>query len=117
MGDKIACRGLEQRHKLRIRTQEFIGRNLAFVEEWVAQRPGMFELVKPRAAAIAMIRYEHPIESYQLALRLRDEKSTLIVPGQQFLLDGYFRLGFGPPRDYLEKGLERILDVFDSTVD
>ena len=111
LGDKIACRGLEQRHKLRIRTQEFIGRNLAFVEEWVAQRPGMFELVKPRAAAIAMIRYEHPIESYQLALRLRDEKSTLIVPGQQFLLDGYFRLGFGPPRDYLEKGLERILDV------
>ena len=76
-------------------------------------RPGMFELVKPKAAAIAMIRYKHPIESYKLARRLKDEKSTLIVPGQQFMIDGYLRLGFGPPRDYLEKGLERVLEVLD----
>jgi aspartate/methionine/tyrosine aminotransferase len=117
LADKIACHGLEQRDKLRLRTQEFIGRNLPFVEEWMALRPGMFELVKPKAAAIAMIRYKHPIESYKLAARLREEESTLIVPGQQFMLDGYFRLGFGPPRDYLEKGLERVLKVFDSTVD
>ena len=117
LSDTIACRGLELRDKLRIRTQEFIGRNLPFVEEWMSLRPGMFELVKPKAAAIAMIRYKHPIESYKLASRLKDEKSTLIVPGQQFMLDGYLRLGFGPPRDYLEKGLERVLEVLDSTVD
>jgi aspartate/methionine/tyrosine aminotransferase len=117
LSDKIACRGLELRDKLRVRTQEFIGRNLPLVQEWMALRPGLFECVPPKAAAIAMIRYKHPIESYKLAERLKDEQSTLIVPGQQFMLDGYLRLGFGPPQDYLEKGLARILEVLDSTVD
>lgn len=117
LAETIACYGLEQRDKLRIRTQSFINRNFSFVEEWMSTRPGMFELVKPKAAAIAMIHYKHPIESYKLATRLKDEKSTLIVPGQQFLLDGYFRLGFGPPKDYLGKGLERVLEVLDSTVE
>lgn len=115
LADTIACRGLEMRKKLRTRTQEFINRNLDFVYEWMSSRPGMFELVKPKAAAIAMIHYKHPIESYKLAARLKDEQSTLIVPGQQFMLDGYFRLGFGPPQDYLEQGLERVLMVLDST--
>ncbi len=117
LSDKIACRGLELRDKLRVRTQDFISRNLPFVQEWLSLRPGMFELVPPKAAAIAMIRYKHPIESNKLAERLKDEQSTLIVPGQQFMLDGYIRLGFGPPQDYLEKGLERVLKVLDSTVD
>ena len=93
LSDTIACRGLELRDKLRIRTREFIGRNLPFVEEWMSLRPGMFELVKPKAAAIAMIRYKHPIESYKRARRLKDEKSTLIVPGQQFMLDGLLATG------------------------
>ena len=48
------------------------------------------------------------INSSNLAERLRREKSVLIVPGDHFGMDGYIRIGTGPPKDYLLGGLDRI---------
>jgi aspartate/methionine/tyrosine aminotransferase len=43
-----------------------------------------------------------------LAWRLLKEKSTLIVPGDQFGMDGYIRIGMGHAGPYLSEGLGRI---------
>jgi hypothetical protein len=61
-----------------------------------------------------MVRYKHRINSTVLAERLRTEKSTLIVSGDQFGLDGYIRFGFGTEADYMAAGLARVGDVLDS---
>jgi len=39
---------------------------------------------------------------------LLKEKSTLIVPGDQFGMDGFIRIGMGDAPAYLTQGLERI---------
>ena len=40
------------------------------------------------------VAYKDPINSTELILRLKDTHSVLIVPGDHFHMDGYFRLGF-----------------------
>jgi aspartate/methionine/tyrosine aminotransferase len=47
-----------------------------------------------------------------LAEKLRVEKNILVVPGDQFGMDHYLRLGFGNPKDELLDGLGRIADTF-----
>lgn len=114
LSDAIACRALEMRERLYARTRTYLRGNLPVLQNWMDQRPGKFAWVPPRAGAIAMIRYKHRVNSSVLAERLRAEKSTLIVPGDQFLMDGYMRLGYGSERFYLEAGLKRLMEVLDS---
>src|SRR5947209_15177510 len=61
-----------------------------------------------RRGAICFLRYGLPINSSDLAWRLLKEKSTLIVPGDQFGMDGYIRIGMGHAGPYLSEGLGRI---------
>ena len=53
------------------------------------------------------------MNSTRLAEYLRTEKSTLVVPGDQFGMDHYLRIGFGPERQELETALERVREAFD----
>lgn len=67
-------------------------------------------MIAPQAGAVAYVKYKTKINSTHLAERLLREKSTLIVPGDHFGMDGYIRIGYGSPRDYLIAGLERVSD-------
>jgi hypothetical protein len=49
-----------------------------------------------------------PINSSELAQRLRTEKGVLIIPGDHFGLDHFLRISFGLPHDYLRAALDRI---------
>jgi aspartate/methionine/tyrosine aminotransferase len=42
---------------------------------------------------------------------VRVEKSTLIVPSDQFGMDGYLRIGYGGPEHDLMEGLRRLEEV------
>jgi aspartate/methionine/tyrosine aminotransferase len=53
------------------------------------------------------------VGSSELAERLRVEKDLLVVPGDQFGLDGYVRIGFGPPEGEVTEALGRIRELFD----
>jgi hypothetical protein len=37
----------------------------------------------------------------------------LVVPGDHFGMDGYLRIGFGPPVGELEEALGRLAEAFD----
>ena len=44
-------------------------------------------------------------------MRLIEEYSVEIVPGDLFGMDGYLRFSFGLPKDYLLAGLDRISQI------
>ena len=90
------------------RTRRFIREGYPVLEEWMRSHGDTFDIVPPQAAAIAFARYHIGIGSTELVNRLRDEKGVLIVPGDHFGLDGYLRISYGLPHDYLRDGLERI---------
>ncbi len=114
MSDLVGCRVLENREKLYARTRELINRNWPGFRKWLDQRAGMLNWLEPKGAAICMVKYKHPINSTLLAERLRTEKSTLIVPGDHFGMDGYVRFGFGTEEDYTHAGLVRVGEMLDS---
>ncbi len=100
------------RPRILARTRKMVRDNLALLHEWVDARKARFTLTPPDAGAIAMVRYDAPIPSLELAERLRVEHSLLIVPGAHFGIESTMRLGFGPPADELTGALECLGDAF-----
>ena len=98
----------EVRPRIIARTRKYIRDGYPVLEEWMRSHGNTFSLVPPEAAAIAFVRYHIDINSTLLVERLRDQKSTLIVPGDHFGLDNYLRISYGLPHDYLTAGLDRI---------
>ena len=82
------------------------------VESWSADRDDI-ELIAPDAAAICFAKYRHGINSTELVMRLIKEKSAFVAPGDLFGMDGYLRISFGLPDDYVNEGLRRLGELLD----
>ena len=102
------------RRRILERTRQVLRRNYPLVEAWAGRRGDALRMVPPRAGAIAYLHYAWRLNSSELVVRLRDEKSVLVVPGDHFGMDGYLRLGFGERPDYLRQGLDRVHDLLSS---
>jgi aspartate/methionine/tyrosine aminotransferase len=113
LSDYLAQVALEPRRRAAIlqRTRDILNRNWPIVDAWLRAHADTFAYVPPEAGAIVYVRYAHAINSTELVVRLRDEKSVLIVPGDHFGMDGYLRIGFGPDTAYLQQGLGRLHDL------
>ena len=110
LSDRLAQLALEprRREKILARTRSILQKNYPTLRAWLEARGSLFSHVPPTACAICYIKYKMKINSSDLAERLRKEKSVLIVPGDHFMMDGYMRIGTGPPTNYLLEGLERV---------
>jgi aspartate/methionine/tyrosine aminotransferase len=113
VNDRLAGVALQPSRRAWIleRTRTILRDNWSGLEAWFAAHHGLFTLVPPEAGAIVMARYHRPVNSTELTTRLRDEKGVLIVPGDQFGMDGYLRIGFGGDARELATGLGRLLEV------
>lgn len=90
------------------RTRDYIRKGFPLLQEWIDLQEGTFRLVPPQASAIAFLRYQLDVNSTELANRLAQEKSVLIVPGDHFGMDKFIRISYGLPQNYLTEGLKRI---------
>ena len=116
MSDRLARVALvpERRERLLARTRGIVRTNYPLVKRWIEKRAPLLSHVPPRAGAILLVRYGHPIGSTALAERLRDEQSVLVSPGDHFEMDGYLRIGFGSDPEHLTGALTRIGELLDS---
>ncbi|MGI9202196.1 MAG: aminotransferase class I/II-fold pyridoxal phosphate-dependent enzyme [Woeseiaceae bacterium] len=104
----------ELRQRVLNRSKQILNENLALLIEWVDANAEFVSLVPPKAGGMAFIRYNRDINSTKLAHALRNDKGVLILPGDVYGLDGYFRVGIGAPKSHLEPGLEKIGEYFAS---
>ncbi|MEZ4415544.1 MAG: aminotransferase class I/II-fold pyridoxal phosphate-dependent enzyme [Gemmatimonadota bacterium] len=114
LSDALATLAVERkaRERIRARTREILNRNLPLLVEWMKKQDGLFSYRLPQAGAICYVRYDAPINSTELAERLRTERDVLVVPGDHFGMDHYLRIGIGPPEELLLEGLERVAQEF-----
>ncbi len=101
------------RERLIARTRMIIRNNYAILRRWIDAHEGLSH-TPPDAGAIALVRYDHPIGSTELATRLRDEQSVLVVAGDFFELGGCLRIGFGSDPAYLTSALTIVGDFLDT---
>jgi hypothetical protein len=85
--------------------------NLAALEEWAGKHTDKFSFIPPKAGGIVFIKYSMKINSSELMVQLRKEKSVFIVAGDLFGMDHYIRIGIGSEKDYLMAGLNLFDDV------
>jgi aspartate/methionine/tyrosine aminotransferase len=113
LSNKLAALALspEIRPMIRQRARDYVRRGFPILKEWMSRQNGNLRCVPPDAAAIAFIKYDLDIKSSDLVMRLIHEQSVMVVPGDHFGLDGFLRVSFGLPEDYLRGGLERISSV------
>jgi aspartate/methionine/tyrosine aminotransferase len=93
------------------RTRSICRHNFPLFRSWMESHGSLFRMVEPRAGAIAYVRYHLAVNSTTLINRLLHEKSVLVVPGDHFGMDRYLRIGYGPPPELLQQGLELIREV------
>lgn len=102
----------ENREKCYARTRKVLKENLPLMKEWVASFDGRLEFTPPDAGAIALMKYHAEIGSVELATRVRENRSVLIVPGAHLGLEGFVRIWMGGTPDYLREGLARVREEF-----
>lgn len=114
MSDALATLALQPQVRASIfeRTRGIIRANWTVVDEWLRSVDGEFRWRAPDAGAIVWAAYAMKSNSSALAEELRVRQDVLIVPGDQFGMDGYIRLGFGSPDHELRQALERVASIF-----
>jgi aspartate/methionine/tyrosine aminotransferase len=114
MSDALATLALREDVRLRIfaRTRGIIRHNWAIVARWLERLGGELAFRAPDAGAIVYARYRAAVNSSEFAEALRREHDVLIVPGDQFAMDHYVRLGFGPEPALLEAALDRVAQAY-----
>lgn len=95
------------------RTRGIIRANLPVITSWADAQAGRFEYRPPDAGAILWLKYTGDAGSAGLAEEIRATEDTLVVPGDQFGMDRYMRLGFGSGGAELEEGLAAVRRAFD----
>lgn len=110
LSDRLAQVALEPRRRREIltRTRSILTENYRILERWVREVSPALTYVPPAAGAICFLRYSAELTSSELAAELIEQKSTLVVPGEHFGLDGYVRLCYGSDPAYLAGGLARV---------
>lgn len=113
LSNKLAALALspEVRPRILQRTRGYIRNGYPLLKQWMDSHQNTFTVTPPGAAAIAFVRYHLDINSTEFTERLRQEKSTLIVPGDHFGMDHFVRISFGLPQDYLLPALNRIHEL------
>ena len=104
------------RGKILDRSKRILRENLSLLSDWINSNCNQFGLVPPKAGGMAFVRYSRAVNSTELVDALRNEQGVLLLPGDVYGLDGYFRVGIGGPRDRLEQGLARISAYFQENI-
>ncbi len=113
LSNKLAALALSVNVRPRIirRTRNYIRKGFPILQQWIDHQKDTFRLVPPQASAIAFLRYQLDVNSTELANKIIQEKSVLIVPGDHFGMDKFIRISYGLHQDYVTEGLNRIQQI------
>jgi aspartate/methionine/tyrosine aminotransferase len=116
MSDWLATLALKPSVQARIeeRTRKVVRDNWLIIRKWIDSHSDLLECIAPSAAAICFAKQKTAMSSLELVMRLLNEKSVLISPGEYFEMPGFIRIGFGSKKEYLEQALKRISEMLNS---
>jgi aspartate/methionine/tyrosine aminotransferase len=106
LNDRLAQIVLSHKDKLLARTYSIAGGNLAQVEQWIQEREGLIDWVRPRGGLLGLLHYRMDIPSAELADELAREASVMLAPGSAFGHEHHLRIGFGANPERFKEGLD-----------
>jgi hypothetical protein len=104
---------LRHREAIVARNRRIIQANLATAVQWIADRATFLSWTPPRGGLLALLKYDLPLPSLELADRLATDWSVMLAPGSAFGYEHHLRLGVGQRPDVFAKGLEETGKCFE----
>lgn len=114
LSDRIAQTVVAERDSVLRRNAAIITENMATATAWFEKNSDLASWTPPRGGLLAMMRYQLPIPSTELADRLAAEKRVMLAPGSAFGIEHHLRLGIGQRPDLFRKGLEATEELLRS---
>lgn len=111
--DALGALAMNHIDRILERNLKIVRNNHQFLSQWIENEP-LIDWITPRAGSVAFLQHHLKISSEELCLRLINEKSTFLVPGSCFEMDGYLRIGYGCKTNDLKAGLLRFKELLDS---
>jgi aspartate/methionine/tyrosine aminotransferase len=108
LNDALACLALRHRDEIGLRNRRIIEANLATASAWLAERADILSWTPPRGGLLALLKYDLPILSLELADRLATDYSVMLAPGSAFGYEYHLRLGIGQRPDIFAAGLGEV---------
>jgi aspartate/methionine/tyrosine aminotransferase len=116
LNDAIAQLAFKHRQKIIERNSAIIAANLVAAEAWVARHADILTWTPPRGGLLALLRYNLPMESRELAHLLATEYGVMLAPGSVFGLEHHLRIGIGQDPPVFRAGLAAATRCFDRLV-
>jgi aspartate/methionine/tyrosine aminotransferase len=114
LNDALAQLAMTHRDRIVDRNRRIIEANLATATRWMRERSDFMSWTPPRGGLLALLKYDLPIASLELADRLATEYSVMLAPGSAFGYEHHLRLGIGQRPDIFEAGLREAGKCLDA---
>ncbi|MGA0540596.1 aminotransferase [Neotabrizicola sp. VNH66] len=104
LDDHFAALALEHADRILDRSRRITRTNLAILSDWVAAEPRI-DWVRPRSGTTALLRFDLPMTSAELCLKLQAETGVMLLPGSALDMEGWLRIGYACDTETLKTGL------------
>ncbi|MEM7189416.1 MAG: aminotransferase [Pseudomonadota bacterium] len=104
--DHFATLALEHKDQLLARSHKITRGNLEILSDWVDGQDRV-SWVKPKAGTTALLNYDLPTPSRDLAIGLLKDTGVMMTPGSALHMEGYLRIGYANNPVILSEGLAR----------
>ena len=98
----------KNRQRLFDRTKTLLEANYPIMDKWIKSFGDFFSYHPPDAGAFCFVKYNSDKPSFDICQDILHNRSTLIVPGIHFKLEGFLRIWMGGKPEYMQEGLRRI---------
>ncbi len=110
--DALGALGMKFVDRIYKRNTEIIKTNHQILSDWIKNEP-LIDWVPARAGSVAFLKLLVDIPTRDFCLDLIKEKSTFLVPGTCFEMEGFLRIGFGNDTETLKIGLTHLKEFLD----
>jgi aspartate/methionine/tyrosine aminotransferase len=112
LNDALACLAVAHRDRIVERNTRIITANLATATTFMAEHKALLSWTPPKGGLLALMKYDLPMPSLELADKLAMEESVMLAPGSAFGYEHHLRLGIGQRPDIFAEGLRRAGSCF-----
>lgn len=113
--DYLASLALEHSEAILTRSRGIVRENLAHLDRFMAAQPRL-SWVRPSSGTVALLKYDANVTSESLCLQLLDRTGVMLTPGSVMDMEGHLRIGYANANAILVKGLSRLNEFLETTL-
>ena len=111
--DALGALAMQHIDRIYARNLDIIRTNHKILSNWIRKEP-LIDWIPAQAGSVAFLKLNLEMPTEVFCLKLIEEKSTFLVPGSCFEMEGFLRIGFGNETKTLQEGLKRLTEFLDT---